>query len=658
MEIQYGNITSNSQLSGSTSNINKNVGISTQGDLSGLKEGNVFKGEVLDIKGSHVTIGLENGQTVTAKLESDIPINIGQTLLFEVKSKSSSQIQIRPAGDNTGEQPIIQKALTEAGIPRDERTLAMINSMLKEGMSVDKQSLHNILRQLKAFNQTSPDTIVKMNKLGILVNEENIEQFENYKNYEHRLVKGIDTTAGSLSSLVSELAGEDIDKGIEFNNKLIDILNNNLKPEENIQSENKTSNSQMENIDIPIESNENAQKSPQDLTGKAADVPAQEAPNSESIDITENIENAKNTANAENKENVKNQDSLEQLKDEAVSGKSDENLAARSASENKEIDKAETMLKGAILDSGEVAAKEAETLSGKASEPAIKDEAENIIKGKEAGLSKELVGNVLDKEARAVLSDKLSDMGLDKETVLNVKDGEIGNKELLNIVKELLKNPENTYKAESLLGSREYREVLLNAIKHEWLIKPESLKEQDKVTRFYNQLQEQTRQLQSVLESVGKENTSSFKELGNMKNNLDFMNQLNQEYTYLQLPVQFTNEETHSDLYVYTNKKNMRERKDELSVLLHLDMEVLGTTEVFITLKGNKVNAKFTLDNSRSIEIVENNMELLIQRLKKSGYDALATVDKLEKETDFVEDFLEKDKPVTSLKRYMFDVRA
>lgn len=639
MEIQYGNITSNSQLSGSTSNINKNVGISTQGDLSGLKEGNVFKGEVLDIKGSQVTIGLENGQTVTAKLESDIPINIGQTLLFEVKSKSSSQIHIRPAGDNTGEQPIIQKALTEAGIPRDERTLAMINSMLKEGMSVDKQSLHNILRQLKAFNQTSPDTIVKMNKLGILVNEENIEQFENYKNYEHRLVKGIDTTAGNLSSLVSELAGEDIDKGIEFNNKLIDILNNNLKPEENIQSGNKTSNSQMENIDIPIENNENAQKAPQDLTGKAADVPAQEAPNGESIDITENIENAKNTANAENKENVKNQDSLEQLKDEAVSGKSDENLAARSASENKVIDKAET-------------------LSGKASEPAIKGEAENILKGKEISSSKELVGNVLDKEARAVLSDKLSDMGLDKEAVLNVKNGEIGNKELLNIVKELLKNPENTYKAESLLGSREYREVLLNAIKHEWLIKPESLKEQDKVTQFYNQLQEQTRQLQSVLESVGKESTSSFKELGNMKNNLDFMNQLNQEYTYLQLPVQFTNEETHSDLYVYTNKKNMRERKDELSVLLHLDMEVLGTTEVFITLKGNKVNAKFTLDNSRSIEIVENNIELLIQRLKKSGYDALATVDKLEKETDFVEDFLEKDKPVTSLKRYMFDVRA
>lgn len=639
MEIQYGNITSNSQLSGSTSNINKNVGISTQGDLSGLKEGNVFKGEVLDIKGSQVTIGLENGQTVTAKLESDIPINIGQTLLFEVKSKSSSQIQIRPAGDNAGEQPIIQKALTEAGIPRDERTLAMINSMLKEGMSVDKQSLHNILRQLKAFNQTSPDTIVKMNKLGILVNEENIEQFENYKNYEHRLVKGIDTTAGNLSSLVSELAGEDIDKGIEFNNKLIDILNNNLKPEENIQSGNKTSNSQMENIDIPIENNENAQKAPQDLTGKAADVPAQEAPNGESIDITENIENAKNTANAENKENVKNQDSLEQLKDEAVSGKSDENLAARSASENKVIDKAET-------------------LSGKASEPAIKGEAENILKGKEISSSKELVGNVLDKEARAVLSDELSDMGLDKEAVLNVKNGEIGNKELLNIVKELLKNPENTYKAESLLGSREYREVLLNAIKHEWLIKPESLKEQDKVTQFYNQLQEQTRQLQSVLESVGKESTSSFKELGNMKNNLDFMNQLNQEYTYLQLPVQFTNEETHSDLYVYTNKKNMRERKDELSVLLHLDMEVLGTTEVFITLKGNKVNAKFTLDNSRSIEIVENNMELLIQRLKKSGYDALATVDKLKKETDFVEDFLEKDKPVTSLKRYMFDVRA
>lgn len=657
MEIQYGNITSNSQLSGSTSNINKNVNISTQGDLSGLKEGNVFKGEVLDIKGSQVTIGLENGQTVTAKLESDIPINIGQTLLFEVKSKSSSQIQIRPAGDNLGEQPIIQKALMEAGIPHDERTLAMINSMLKEGMSVDKQSLHNILRQLKTFSQAAPDTIVKMNKLGILVNEENIEQFENYKNYEHRLVKGIDTTAGNISNLVSELAGEDIDRAIEFNNKLIDILNNSLKPDENNQAENKNLQPNLENIDIPLENSENAQKDVQNSDGKDSAVPAERsaenAKNSQNADATENINNAKITANTENKENVIS-------KDVSVSKNADENLTSHNdnALENKAVNKAETTVSSTTLESKEVIADGAKPLAGEEPGALIKGDAENSFKDGVVNVSKELVGNILNKEARAVLTDKLSDMGLDKETADSIKNGELGNKELLNIVKELLKNPENTNKAESLLGSREYREVLLNAIKHEWLIKPENLKEPDKVTQFYDQLQEQTKQLQSALESIGKENTSSFKELGNMKNNLDFMKQLNQEYTYLQLPVQFTNEETHSDLYVYTNKKNMREQKGELSVLLHLDMEVLGTTEVFITLKGNKVNAKFTLDNSRSIEIVENNMELLIKRLKESGYDALATVDKLKKETDFVEDFLEKDKPVTSLKRYMFDVRA
>ncbi|OYP40489.1 hypothetical protein CG709_05145, partial [Lachnotalea glycerini] len=85
---------------------------------------------------------------------------------------------------------------------------------------------------------------------------------------------------------------------------------------------------------------------------------------------------------------------------------------------------------------------------------------------------------------------------------------------------------------------------------------------------------------------MGKENSSAFKDVSNIRSNLSFMEQINQNFTYLQIPIQFSNEEAHSDLYVYTNKKNLEKQDGNLSVLLHLDMEVLGTTDIYINMSG------------------------------------------------------------------------
>jgi flagellar hook-length control protein FliK len=109
---------------------------------------------------------------------------------------------------------------------------------------------------------------------------------------------------------------------------------------------------------------------------------------------------------------------------------------------------------------------------------------------------------------------------------------------------------------------------------------------------------------------------------------------------------------------VYTNKKNLKNQDGKLSVLLHLDMEVLGTTDIYIQMNGNSVNAKFSLKDEEAIELVADNLDSLIKKLEEKGYRANAQVGTIEKEQDFVEDFLEKDKVVTSLKRYAFDVKA
>ena len=44
----------------------------------------------------------------------------------------------------------------------------------------------------------------------------------------------------------------------------------------------------------------------------------------------------------------------------------------------------------------------------------------------------------------------------------------------------------------------------------------------------------------------------------NISDNVQFMNELNQVATYVQLPLLINNKSAHGDLYVYTNKNNMK----------------------------------------------------------------------------------------------------
>jgi hypothetical protein len=65
------------------------------------------------------------------------------------------------------------------------------------------------------------------------------------------------------------------------------------------------------------------------------------------------------------------------------------------------------------------------------------------------------------------------------------------------------------------------------------------------------------------------------KEVTNLRQNIDFMNQLNQMYTYIQLPLKMSNKTANGELYVFTNKRSLVKENGAVSALLHLNMENL-----------------------------------------------------------------------------------
>jgi len=163
---------------------------------------------------------------------------------------------------------------------------------------------------------------------------------------------------------------------------------------------------------------------------------------------------------------------------------------------------------------------------------------------------------------------------------------------------------------------KEFTELL----KTNWAMKPEKFADKEDVKEFYKDLQKQLSGMEQILSQHGKENTSAGKTLQNMNQNLQFMENVNQVFPYLQIPLKAAMDNAHGELYVYSRKKGNISEDGSSSALLHLDMQFLGPLDVYVKLKDMNVSTQFTLADEKTLDFIVGHMDLLTQRLESKGY--------------------------------------
>ena len=141
------------------------------------------------------------------------------------------------------------------------------------------------------------------------------------------------------------------------------------------------------------------------------------------------------------------------------------------------------------------------------------------------------------------------------------------------------------------------------------------------------------------------------------------MNQMNNLFTYVQLPLKMAGNQAHGDLYVYTNKKSLANKDGNVSALLHLDMEHLGPLDVYVAMQKNqnKVNTNFTLQDEAALDLIAEHIHILDERLEKRGYSMNANFQIKEKdapETNVMQEILAQHKNISVLSKTSFDMRA
>lgn len=232
---------------------------------------------------------------------------------------------------------------------------------------------------------------------------------------------------------------------------------------------------------------------------------------------------------------------------------------------------------------------------------------------------------------------------------------------ILNDIKSMLENtPANADTLRHLFSGEAFKLMLKEALEQQWMIKPGDLeKNPKKLDGLYDKIEKQITNMEIILKTSGVVNPKAEALADNIRGNIEFMNQINEAYTYVQVPLKMNEKNASGQVYVYTNKKSMSNPDKELSAFLHLDLEHLGGTDVSIKMLHRKVTTNFYLDSDESYALVKQFLPVFEKRLQDKGYNCELNVNSGSKQMNFVAGFLKKDLPPTGqVHRYSFDIRA
>ncbi len=182
------------------------------------------------------------------------------------------------------------------------------------------------------------------------------------------------------------------------------------------------------------------------------------------------------------------------------------------------------------------------------------------------------------------------------------------------------------------LNKESVTNLFRKSVASQWAVNKEKLGDKAEVKDLYQRLFNQTRDMLDILSQNTDKSHVVNENITNLRNNMEFMGNLNDFTPYIQIPFHQDGTEKNSELYVYTNKKSLAGEEGEVSAFIHLDMDNLGPTDVYVKLRNEHVTTNFTVKDEATLILIEHHLDMLDRRLNEKGFSFESSV-KTGKET-------------------------
>ncbi len=536
-----------------------------------LQKGQTVRGQVTNITARDISLQMENGQNLTARYNDALDLLIGDQASFRVLSADEQGIILRPLypgsqGASKADATIL-KALDAAALPVTERNVALVSALLKNNMPIHAPMLNAILQQAFRNPDISIENLVSMNRMGLPIEPDTTQWFENYCNLEHQLLGQLQDVTAEAFSHLQALLGENTQAAAQFAGQLLSI--------------------------------------PENLSFLLPD-----------LELPGSIEG--------------------QIGNEEAAG---ETIPADGSSSGDPL--AEALAEERAKDSASIRSDMTDTASAAPASDSPFSSFLQLLKGWQLPNGLILQENPPDSQNMVqVLKSILSGAARGHNT---------------GGIRELLEHPF-------------FKQLTQDLYQQNWTLSPEDLLKKEAVSKLYERLLSQLNRLDEAGTGGGNRQSA----VSQAKQNLGFLNTLNELYTYVQLPLRLSGEQTHADLYVYTNKRSSGRQEDgSVSCLLHLTMSHLGLLDIRVRLDAGQVKTLFYLEDKAAASLIEAHLPELDEAVARHGVSMTSQVirqslqaarkeQKADAESDspFLHNLLDTEGVSSAVHRYSFDIRA
>lgn len=610
MAITSNSVQNNQNRSGNLNTNTARRAYRTSGGMINVREGETLKGVVSDIHGNRITISMDDGSSFSGTLPEASQYSIGQKAAFQITSLDGGTIYMKAVSQAylLGMEDTVEQALEEAGLPKSPRNLEVVRSLLENQQSISKQNIMDSLKLCARYPQADVNTVISMKRLGMPMDPASVAQFDNYQNQSHQLLYRMNALTESVNDLLQDLVKENPSIARYAAGEVLNIALDSIP---SLEEFNLAAQRQAANAD--------------GVTGADGEIPSgtnSEIPSAANGELSpETGEEINSAANGE-----------------LPSGADPSSNRAADAGNSPFARMRQLLTNMADRTAGAKA-------SGEPSASFIPEQS----------------GHILSASERSELAGIMEKFSADKESLSLLRDGTLTAREILTTIKNALPSLSDE-DLQALLNTKGFGKLTKGQFLSGWTLSPEGLKEENGIERLYGKMQEQLNELTSLnrMFATRPAGESIVNTTTDMQQNMEFMKMLNEQFTYLQLPMKLSQQNAHGDLYVMTRKNALKKSKDNLKVLLHLEMDSLGVLDIHITKEHTNISTTFFVEKEAARKLMEKNADLLKEAINKQGYSFTSEFTAKEKDIDLVHDFMEQDSPapVGTVTRYNFDLRA
>lgn len=614
--------------------------------LSKLKPGDTVRAQVLENSGKELTLKLSDGSKVSASTMTPVDATDGEFVSFVYKGtvdgKPALEVVSRKAQQQVDlELDNIKNTLTALKLPVTDRNIELAKALQGQNVPVTADAMSKIIELVSKNTELKPDSAAFLTAANMSNDKNNIEKLQNLlagrlkiSNDIGDLVKLIngdsnssttDVKATIINNILEKLAAEMVSKGINQANGTAALNKAGVTQNANANNATNASAANTASANSAASANSTANAlSTANANGAATTANTSNAANSNlnsAATTTAATANANNMASAITETNgsvnatassTANNISTQAANSSAINSNVNNSADATSTNPN---NFASALIEASSNQTATNPTDSAAHDSSNNNSSNITQQISNMLKdGQSLGNADLPLLHSLSSQLELMVS--RGDLSTEEQSAAKLIAKEIG----VAIFKIQGKEAASDQVSTSAKNLKSFEDAVNNL--KTLFVKIDLNSDEINPVKLYKSMDNLLQILRSSIQQLPMAMQEVAMNIANnLESNVNFINQLNNYSSYVQIPLSIFNQNTTGELYML--KKGSKSRKldpSKMTILISLDSNNIGRIDTLLSVDKKNISTNFRLESSKVFDVLKENHKLLYTSLLEKGF--------------------------------------